>query len=230
MIDYEKELIEQNIRNQKEFIKNTCNGKMPPKDNEKIINWGKRKGWSNEETNNIKKEYLKTIKKENKTDSDKVLINLFVSVFQKDSIKQNIPEKVFLKYFLEMPEIKKMYKPKNLYYVNGEKKYLKKRRNKNIKVKSVDFIIELINNININIFHKRTKEGGGGQDNQENDVREWIENAIPANKDTIFIAVCDDLYFDEETIKNLKKLETDNVKIMNSDELKKHIEELCNKN
>ena len=121
---------------------------------------------------------------------------IFACVFVKDPRKQNIYEKTAAKYISSIEGISEFKKlpnsGKNALYIN--KGVL--CHNKKGESKSIDFIWKF-KDITFLASHKYTKDSGGGQDNQYNDIMHFLKNSRE-NQDYYFLAICDGPYYLEK--------------------------------
>jgi hypothetical protein len=144
--------------------------------------------------------FLKITKKELK---EKIIQDdIVASFFSKDPSKQNISEKYIAKVVSSINGIsnfKNLPSSTNLYVYKGELVELKDRP---IGVKTVDYIFEYKNETFV-CCQKYTKEEGGHQDNQFNDVVAFLENSKEL-KNYKVICLLDGNYYNEERINKLK--------------------------
>lgn len=69
------------------------------------------------------------------------------------------------------------------------------------KGKSIDFYWKVKNKDSFKFYatHKYTKQNGGSQDNQFNDIQHFLSNAVKSNnKNIFFIAICDGEYYQKK--------------------------------
>ena len=157
--------------------------------------------------------------------------------FAKDPIKQNIYERIAADYISKIDDITYFENlPNNkLVVANGEVE-LKKRNGKitRSKAKSIDFSWTY-NNKKIYASHKYTKEEGGAQDNQYQDLQNFIIEARE-NKDKgiVFIAIADGPYYQRnDPIEGMSRMEvmekmcTSSVRVCDIYELEKILKNLC---
>jgi len=205
MLDYKQKLKERYKYNQSVVRKDINTDKMKLK----INNFSEKSSFSVED---IKNEILNN--------------DMFASFFIKDPKKQNIYENEALKYLKKffssiekLPASKKNAK----YIVNG--KIISQLKTKPAGGhKSIDFEIK---NKKLLITHKyiESKIGGGAQDNQFEDVRNFLEN-IKENKEYNFMAICDGEYFTEQRLSTLNEFKDNNIFITNIEEAKDIIKKL----
>ena len=123
--------------------------------------------------------------------------DLYAEWFAKDPAKQNIYEKLAAEYISSIDcveEFKNLPNSAKMFIVEG--RVTSKRLN---DVKSIDFQFRVGGN-NIYASHKYIKAtNGGAQDNQYNDIRNFLRNCnkISTGNDH-YIAICDGPYFDSE--------------------------------
>lgn len=149
----------------------------------------------------------------------------------KDPQKQNFHEKLVEKYinsnFEEFQEFEILPKnsEKSIYLSNG---LVVSRNNLTTKnhTKSIDFKWKYKNYI-VYASHKYTKDRGGAQDNQYDDVKSFLKHAREnINKENLFIAICDGDYYREKKFQELRNLVIGSRKciISSVDSLKKEID------
>lgn len=170
----------------------------------KVENWAEKFGYS----------YKKVLDKI-KTDE------MFRCNFIKDPKKQNIYEKLALNYISNMPNVSNCIKDGKTHILAG-----KPTDDISEKSKSVDFSWKsVINGKELNCYatHKYTAGAGGHQDNQYNDVIDFINacrnNAGIVQKDVFFFAICDGDYYTKEKKTKLKNLAPKNLKVVTIEEL-----------
>ena len=145
---------------------------------------------------------------------------MFAVTFATDPARQNLYEKLagdYIKSIEFISQFKKLsYSGKDALYIirgsviNGE---TKASSGGSTEAKSIDFYWEHKGK-KFYAFHKYTRESGGAQDNQYNDMKSFIENAnSSARQDHFFFAIADGAYFDTQNgqagiskIENLKQL------------------------
>jgi len=129
---------------------------------------------------------------------DKILIDdMYAEIFAKDPSKQNIYENLAAKYISKLEHVSNFNNlPANTKMFVCEGNVVNKRQN---DVKSIDFSFNIRNNI-IYASHKYIKATyGGAQDNQYNEVRNFLRNCNKINNGNVyFIAICDGPYFDNK--------------------------------
>lgn len=123
---------------------------------------------------------------------------MFRRFFLKDPIRQNMYEKVVAQHIAAIPGVKKFGKPKpSLYIANNRLMTKKQLKEGNIEpsCKSIDFYWEYKNK-KCYAYHKYAKEPGGHQDNQYNDLLQFIKASdTVSEKDHVFFAIADGDYF-----------------------------------
>ena len=158
-------------------------------------------------------------------DFDKVIkkINtdeMFAVTFATDPARQNLYENLagdyiksieFITNYKKLPHSGKDAK----YIIKGSviDGFTKTSSGGATEAKSIDFYWEHKNK-KFYAFHKYTRESGGAQDNQYNDMKSFIDNANDsANQLHFFFAIADGAYFDTQNgqadiskIENLKQL------------------------
>lgn len=147
---------------------------------------------------------------------------MFQCVFIKEPSRQNLYEKLAGKY-IESLEIVENFKflssggKDAKYMINGKMFKGCDLEGQAKDTKSIDFQWT-VGNWEFYATHKYTKDGGGAQDNQYEDVQKFLHNTRDCNiKNTIFLAICDGEYYlakdsktgDETKIQRLQRL-TDN--------------------
>ena len=151
---------------------------------------------------------------------------MYASHFAINPIKQNIAEKLQLKFIQEhlSPEYKKLpSKGKDsIYFINGK---LVHKKEENQKVKSADFYNSQLDTY---VFAKYTHEEGGSQDNQYSDVVMFIEGVdkylecYPCK--TQFLILTDGEYYTLERIQSLSSVvkHKENIHVTNCDAILKN--------
>jgi hypothetical protein len=157
---------------------------------------------------------------------DKIMSDdMYAEIFSKDPAKQNLYEKLAANYIKGLEHVKDFKNLSNnvkVFMVDG--KITNKRQN---EVKSIDFTFN-VNGNNIYVSHKYIKATyGGAQDNQYNDIRNFLRNCnkIEGGND-FYIAICDGRYFDDKLNILNDEFGTKNVKAMTIDELNGFITDL----
>jgi hypothetical protein len=129
---------------------------------------------------------------------EKILTDdMYAEIFAKDPAKQNIYEKLAASYMESIDFVsnfKNLPNQSKMFVVNGQ--VTNKRQN---DVKSIDFIFN-IGEYNFYCSHKYIKAtNGGAQDNQYNDIRNFLRNCNKTSSgNNYFIAICDGPYFDSK--------------------------------
>jgi len=213
MIDWEKELKEQIEKNLLE-----CEKKLDSEEyRTKIEKWCRKFGFD-----------FNMVLEKAKSD------HLFRAFFAKDPKKQNIYEKILVKYINSLEFISIFQKlnngGKNALYI--DRGVIRKGSDypHSKPAKSVDFSWNIKNKkgeiINFYAFHKYIEESGGAQDNQFNEIKKCIEigrnGSQEAKRRVIFI--CDGAYFTDKKIKELKNLISNwNCVVLGSKELANYL-------
>ncbi len=134
--------------------------------------------------------------------------DLFILCFIKEPNRQSFHQRLAADYINNIPNIINFkLLPAGghnaLYIISGQ---LQTGRNitTSRKPKSIDFSWKFQTKQNglIEFYatHKYTKEGGGGQDNQFNDIKLFLDNAQSYNRtDKFFIAICDGAYYNQSS-------------------------------
>ena len=133
--------------------------------------------------------------------------DLVASIFIKEPNKQNFTEKIISDAIKKNDLVENFMTSKDgeIFLENG--KITKERKVGN---KSIDFSWKT-NGKNVFASQKYINESGGGQDNQFNDVKNFLMNAQNSNKDEFFIAIVDGKYFNQSKMNYLKSFEDDNI-------------------
>ena len=148
---------------------------------------------------------------------------MYAEFFAKDPAKQNIYEKLAANYISKIKDVKDFRNlPNNakMYVVDG--KVTSERLN---DVKSIDFFFK-VGDYNFYASHKYIKATyGGAQDNQYNDIRNFLRNCKKvSNGRNYYLAICDGAYFNTK-IKILNAdFSSNNVIALRVDDLEKFIE------
>jgi hypothetical protein len=165
-----------------------------------------KKGIGLDLTNKIKRFALKYDLSEKLIKQKVQKDDLFVLCFIKEPNRQSFHQRLAAEFIKSIPNINnfKLLPPggaKALYIISGQL-----QDGKNIttskKPKSIDFVwkYETQENGLVEFYatHKYTKEGGGAQDNQFNDIKLFLDNAQSYNRtDKFFIAICDGAYYNQ---------------------------------
>lgn len=148
---------------------------------------------------------------------DKIIKDdILASFFIKDPSKQNFTENYIANYLSEIDIIENFENLSSsikLFVHNGEIT--------NVRfdgLKSVDYTWEY-NGLKFYATQKFTKSNGGAQDNQFNDVINFLENCQNNDKD-VFFAIVDGSYYTEKKIDILKKYEKNNIIICGFEDVK----------
>lgn len=131
----------------------------------------------------------------------------FAIVFMKEPNKQGFHENLAAQYILSFPVVSNFkILPKSgnkaLVIANGK---IENFTIKGKKTKSIDFewIIQTKSGKNIKCYasHKYTKEDGGSQDNQHNDLCHFMDQAnTTEDENIIFFAICDGEYYQKMVV------------------------------
>jgi uncharacterized protein (UPF0147 family) len=150
---------------------------------------------------------------------DKIMNDdMYAEIFAKDPSKQNIYEKLAAKYISSLDEVsnfKNLPNNTKMFVVEGH--IVNKRQN---DVKSIDFHFK-VGDKNIYASHKYIKATyGGAQDNQYNEVRNFLRNCKKINTgNDYYIAICDGPYFETKIETLNHDFGSNNVIAMNIDNL-----------
>ena len=188
---YEEEGRKIRIENNKDVIKNPNNYQ------EKLLKYAER---HNLEYNFLQQELLENI--------------FLIKGIAKDPQKQNYQENVAKNYIVtNYPEFtnfeilpkKSKNQLESMYLANGQLVKESELSTTN-HTKSIDFRWQYKEYF-IYATHKYIKESGGGQDNQFEDVKKFLEHARQNTKNKyLFVAICDGEYFEERNrLVELKK-------------------------
>jgi hypothetical protein len=147
---------------------------------------------------------------------DKIMTDdMYAEIFAKDPGKQNIFEKLASQYISELDLVSDFVNLPNsakIFVVDGL--VVNKRQN---DVKSVDFMFR-VGEKKIYASHKYIKANGGAQDNQYNDVRNYLKNCKKIDGgDVYFIAICDGPYFANKIELLNNEFGSSNIKVMTID-------------
>lgn len=143
--------------------------------------------------------------------------------FIKDPGKQNFYQKQALEFLNSMSIVKSAKQlaagGKNaLYIVNGKIGHKKDFSSGVLDdIKSIDFKIELVDGRVILASHKYTKDHGGAQDNQKNDLLTFVRNAEKYKGDEyILMAIADGEYYKNPDVnKQFEKAANKKVLVLN---------------
>lgn len=195
------------------------------KENVKILReeinepWVERKIMNHIERNNfitLNKEQIK-----NKILSD----DLVASFFVKDPSRQNFTEIVIASILQKKSNIENFVNHSsntNLFVVDGQ---IVNHRVDGIK--SIDYSWETKGK-KVYASQKYTKEAGGAQDNQYNDILNFLSNAKKNNdKDLMFFAIVDGDYYSDDRINIMREnYEINNVKICRAEEVEGYLDKI----
>ncbi|GMO67412.1 MAG: hypothetical protein Ta2D_12990 [Rickettsiales bacterium] len=185
----------------------------------KISNWAEKFGYSYNE-----------IKDKIKNDE------IFRCIFIKEPSKQNLYQNLAATYIKSLENVENFEVlasgGKNaIYLTNGKIFTGKDLKDKSKDIKSIDFKWKK-GETTFYASHKYTKDEGGSQDNQYEDIQKFLRNVIDNNeKNTIFLAICDGEYYqtkdsktgDATKIERLKKLTTYNSFVLTINDLKEFL-------
>ena len=151
--------------------------------------------------------------------------DMYAEIFAKDPSKQNIYEKLAAKYISDLDIVSNFRNLPNsakMFVVEGF--VVNTRQN---DVKSIDFYFK-IGEKNIYASHKYIKATyGGAQDNQYNEVRNFLRNCNKINSgNDFYIAICDGPYFETKIEILNSEFGSDNVIAMNIDGLSDFIKSI----
>lgn len=124
--------------------------------------------------------------------------------------RQSFHEKLAAGYIKKFPNVSNFENlpnsGKNALVVHGGSIIPKKESQSNAG-KTVDFEWDT-DGYKCYASHKYTKDGGGAQDNQYNDLRDFMENSRQNNNDNIrFFAICDGEYYQHKDSNGYTKIE-----------------------
>ena len=135
--------------------------------------------------------------------------DLAASFFIKDPGRQNISENYFSDVISKFENVENFVNhPSSVKLFLVEGRIVKERVN---EVKSIDFTWKSYGK-NVYATQKYTKASGGAQDNQFNDVINFLKNT-KGNSSDLFFAIVDGDYYTKQKIKILKEYERENVKV-----------------
>lgn len=151
--------------------------------------------------------------------------DMYAEIFAKEPSKQNIYEKLAAKYISDLDIVSNFRNLSNstkMFVVEGF--VVNTRQN---DVKSIDFHFK-IGEKNIYASHKYIKATyGGAQDNQYNEVRNFLRNCNKINsRNDFYIAICDGPYFETKIETLNSEFGSDNVIAMNIDGLSDFIKSI----
>lgn len=202
-VDYEKAISKKRRENVKEVVRNIYSEQMQ----QKIINYAIR--------HNLNKNYV-----------EQMIIDSpnFARNFAKDPLKQSIHEKVAGEYIKSL-DVVDSFKSlpasgKNAKYVGPTGVSIGKNFG---KAKSIDFEIRVGDKI-VYATHKHTGSEGGAQDNQFNDVKQFILEVVHIKQsdlsDDYFVAILDGPYYQRyNRLEELKTLSVGCLEILTINEL-----------
>ena len=149
---------------------------------------------------------------------------MFAAHFAVSPSRQNIYENIAAQHIGTLPNVKNFQKlPTGALSVSQGAVMSRAelaRHGGRSGAKTVDFTWE-VGKTRVYASHKYTKEEGGAQDNQYQDLQQFIKEARDSSlKSTVFIAIADGPYYKGRRLKNLKSLANGrNVFALSIDEL-----------
>lgn len=125
---------------------------------------------------------------------------MFRAFFAKDPGKQKLHENIAAAFIGRLPLVKKFKQLPNgaLQILSGAVMSRKEIRERGAtrRAKTIDFEWESCG-LHVYASHKYTKQGGGAQDNQYEDLQHFIREANESRiKDALFLAIADGKYYD----------------------------------
>lgn len=131
--------------------------------------------------------------------------DLIASFFIKDPGRQNVSEQAMIDVLKSIKIISNASSlpnsgPNSRYLIDG-----KVVKNSKIGIKSIDFQFTY-KNYKAAATLKYTKESGGAQDNQFNDVVTFLQNSFTEDKNLLILAILDGEYYTPEKISTLKNI------------------------
>lgn len=154
-------------------------------------------------------------------------------LFAKDPIKQSLHQNTAIKFIKNLENViesKTLIMPtggKNAFYLISGQLIEGKNLTTDKKPKSIDFLITLKNDKKIYCTHKYTKENGGSQDNQLNDVLNFMENSRTLSSKYIYcLAILDGEYYRKKIHNINKKYQTKNCMALTINDLQEYINNL----
>ncbi len=141
---------------------------------------------------------------------DKIIDDfMFACCFAKDAKKTGFEEKEAEKYLRMFPDLIRFFKTlpksgKNAKYIDEKGNIITGKKPTGIK--SLDFTW-MVGNTHIKCFaaHKVTREPGGAQDHQRDELIRLLQRFQHCNnKKIVFFAICDGPYYDERTLSMLR--------------------------
>lgn len=154
---------------------------------------------------------------------NKILVDdLIGSFFIKEPGRQNISENIVAEQISKIKDINNfinLSSSVNLFVIDG--------KITNIRIDGIKSIDFTWNYKGKKVFaaQKYTNEFGGAQDNQYNDVINFLKNC-QKNENHIFIAIVDGKYYNKTKMNNLKKYEKDNVKVCSINDLEEVLHQI----
>lgn len=135
---------------------------------------------------------------------------MFACCFAKDAKKTSFEEKEAEKYLRMFPDLIQYFR--KLPGKGKKAKYIDEKGNiitgkKPTGIKSLDFMW-MAGNTHIMCYaaHKVTRERGGAQDHQRNELIRLLQDFQHCNnKDIVLFAICDGQYYDEQTLSMMRE-------------------------
>lgn len=148
--------------------------------------------------------------------------DMYAEIFAKDPSKQNMYEKLAANYLDKIEYIenfKNLPNPAKVFVIDGE--ITDVRQN---DVKSIDFTFN-IGDFNFYCSHKYIKAlNGGAQDNQYNDIRNFLRNCNKkSDGNNFFIAICDGPYFTRKIDSMNESFSSNNVITLTIEEIEDYL-------
>lgn len=156
-------------------------------------------------------------------ESDEIVAANFI----KDPAKQNFYQNQALEFLKFMGIVEKAEllssSGKNAWYVKDG--VLGHKRDAAKTIKSIDFRIKLKTGEIIWASHKYTKEDGGAQDNQKNDLMIFVKNARKYTGEDIMMVIADGDYYNAGRVADFKREARGKVVICNMENFEKVVKE-----
>lgn len=131
--------------------------------------------------------------------------DLVASFFAKDPSRQNFTEKIISKTINSIEGVENFEDlPSSTYWylVDGKVVKLKSRP---IGIKNIDYIFSFRGQRFV-CTQKYTKDAGGAQDNQFNDIVSFLQQSLNMEEGTIAVAIIDGAYYTKEKIEKLRTI------------------------
>jgi hypothetical protein len=131
--------------------------------------------------------------------------DLVASFFAKDPSRQNFTEKIISKTIKSIEGVENFEDlPSSTYWylVDGKVVKLKSRP---IGIKNIDYIFSFRGKRFV-CTQKYTKDAGGAQDNQFNDIVSFLQQSLNMEEGTIAVAIVDGAYYTKEKIEKLRAI------------------------